>query len=332
MVPTPYYTDYGYTPFHESPPGSPGLLWIDIPNAPYWASLRGNPGAYQPALNQAYKKFVQRSRDDISADMLTNAAEWNKTCAMIVNRVKPMIDFVKALRNPKRFSDSSFRRGQFRARRLARAREGQPKPTKLDSLDKGKSKLAGWYLEEQFGWAPTVDDIVSGVKSLGRDLPIGLVKGHGRIQLSSRSGSNPLTENFADIRVNCGAKVSIVNPNFALLDCLGLANPGLTAWNLLPFSFLADWAFDVSAQLSAWSDLFGYNIVNPYYSAKSDSTCRTTWSTPHGGCTVRGGWLVRRIGLIAPKANFHVMANLHQSVHRAALSLALLGSVIRRSK
>lgn len=332
ITPTSYHGEFGYHFYHKSPPGSPGSCWQDIPNSAYWASLRGNSSAYQPALNQAYKQFVDRSRGGISADMLTNAAEWDKTLAMVVNRVKPMIDFVKALRNPGRFSDKAFRKGHLRARRLAKARKDQPKG-KLRTLDEGKSKIAGWYLEHNFGWAPTIDDIVSGVRSLGRDLPIGSIRGHGRFMLGpTTSGSNPTTVNFADIRVNCGAKVSISNPNYALLDCLGLANPALTAWNLIPFSFLADWAFDVSAQLASWSDLFGYNVKDPWWSAKSDSTSKQDWTSIQGANIIRGGWLRREPVLIAPKANLHVTANLHRSLKRAYLSLALLGSLIRRHK
>lgn len=336
VTPTPYYTYFGSTTRHDT-----GSSYMDIPNAPGWSQVLGNRPLFATASNQAYKQFVSRCRDGISADMLTNIAEWGKTADMIVKRVKPMIDFVRALRDPNRFLKSAaqrakansaarnarrrarFEKSGFVARRPARPVPGQPSTQKFSS----------WYLEYSFGWAPTIDDIVSAVRSLGRELPIGLVKGHGHQLLTGRInvGGNPVTDWRADVRVNCGAKVSIVNPNAALLDCLGLANPALTAWNLIPFSFLADWAFDVSTQLGSWSDLFGYNIALPYNSTKSASWCSQVYS-PGKTNTIEGGFMDRRNTMVSPKANINIYANLHQSIHRAALSLALLGTTIRRSK
>jgi hypothetical protein len=330
VTPTPYYTYFGSTTRHDV-----GATYLDIPGSPGWSQVLGNRATFQTASNQAYKQFVSRCRDGISADMLTNIAEWNKTTKMIVNRVKPMIDFIRALRDPNRFLKSAkqrakansaarnvrrrarFEKSGFAARRPARPKPGQPLTEKFSS----------WYLEYSFGWAPTVADIVAAVRSLGRELPIGLVKGHGHQFLKGHFSTTDWT---ADVRVNCGGKVFIVNPNAALLDCLGLANPALTAWNLIPFSFLADWAFDVSTQLGSWSDLFGYSITVPYNSTKSKSWCSQSNSGKVN--TIEGGFMDRRNTMVSPKANINVVANLHQSLHRAALSLALLGTTIRRSK
>jgi hypothetical protein len=71
---------------------------------------------------------------------------------------------------------------------------------------------------------------------------------------------------------------------------LGLINPAVVAWELVPFSFLVDWFIPVGKFLDSWTDQLGYDIQYPfstttrtvkhYEEYRQDST--TNWDNSEG--------------------------------------------------
>lgn len=54
----------------------------------------------------------------------------------------------------------------------------------------------------------------------------------------------------------------VSNPIIAELNALGLVNPALIAWNLLPYSFVADWVLPISDILRSFTSGLGYSSLS----------------------------------------------------------------------
>ena len=53
----------------------------------------------------------------------------------------------------------------------------------------------------------------------------------------------------------------LANPVFAELSSLGLINPVEIVWEVLPYSFVVDWGFQISDWLSALTADIGYSFI-----------------------------------------------------------------------
>ncbi len=61
-----------------------------------------------------------------------------------------------------------------------------------------------------------------------------------------------------------GCEVTISNPNLYLANNLGLANPAIVVWELIPFSFVVDWFVTVGQFLENGSAWLGLTVTKPY--------------------------------------------------------------------
>lgn len=136
-----------------------------------------------------------------------------------------------------------------------------------------ESGLPSSWLEVQYGVKPFVSDVMDAASfcnSLAMQRPpIITVKGAGKSKqfyTATRlpgagawqiKASNEV-ENSAFFR---GDYVQD-SPLEASLSSLGLTNPFLIAWELLPYSFVADWAFQVGDYISTWDAAFGYKFLS----------------------------------------------------------------------
>lgn len=121
-------------------------------------------------------------------------------------------------------------------------------------VDPGKNRknLADNWLQLQYGWKPLLEDIYKAMKHLAytqnRDFTKVYRVRHGKdwegdipIGSSMRAGGS------VSCRRTIVAKVTSINQ----ASLLGLSNPSATAWELLPWSFVADWFIPVSSYLEA---------------------------------------------------------------------------------
>lgn len=85
--------------------------------------------------------------------------------------------------------------------------------------------------------------------------------------------------------------VEVVNPSIANLQQLGVTNPALVVWELIPFSFVFDWFISVGDWLTALTACHGLEIIKGYrsnikaqrYTRSQQTTVRTdgagqTWT------------------------------------------------------
>jgi len=128
--------------------------------------------------------------------------------------------------------------------------------------------LSDLWLEFWFGWKPLVSDIYTACEALQEPLPRTRIRGRAgqTIAYGYDSGAHS-TEYFAGTgtcEVRLGCDVVISNPNTRLLQQMGLLNPAVVVWDAIPWSFVIDWFWSVSAVLNAFTDFAGLTVSNAY--------------------------------------------------------------------
>lgn len=122
------------------------------------------------------------------------------------------------------------------------------------------------YLEYHFGWEPLMKDIVAAFDLFTdpmRDKAGIQVKGKGTAW-AMPTGRNPYSS-FSEFtfksHVSIRARVRIQNLNVYRLEQLGLLNPPVLFWELVPFSFIVDWFVNVGDFLASFSDFAGLELT-----------------------------------------------------------------------
>lgn len=211
---------------------------------------------------QAYESLRGKVSD--RAQLGAAIAEAGKSCQMIYSRMKQIVDLIRAV---KRLDLSAV----SDVLEVSVKRTGNAKNVNSVGINWTRSFANNW-LELSFGWVPLIGDVYSALEVLSNPIKSLHVSGTGSsgpITTVSTTGSKPsgfYTEDRHDLTVRAitGCEVTINNPNLYLLNNLGLANPGLVLWELIPFSFVLDWVANVSEFLSSGTDWLGLGITNSY--------------------------------------------------------------------
>lgn len=135
------------------------------------------------------------------------------------------------------------------------------------------------WLELQYGWKPLLTDVFGAAQALA-ELPYGASYNkveagstfttHSElsgIALSTDSkllGSGAVTYTRT-VRYGCSFSA---DPLGKPLAALGLTNPALIAWELLPFSFVVDWFLPVGNYISSLDATIGCQFIDGYRSEK----------------------------------------------------------------
>lgn len=223
-----------------------------------------NPQTVDPSFtsavtNRAYRRLINSLRGE-KAEMGITAATWKQSWLMIATRANQIRRL--AARAEREAARENKRRKARRAR-IARARGRPQRLRPRDYLPVGSANV---FLEGIFGWLPLLSDIHQMTKVLADDFPTEFVSETVRESKSLvypppgtaiLSGSAVLT-----VRVNqaCFARVS--NPNVWLMNKLGLINPALVAWDLVPWSFVVNMFANVNHVLSSYTDTAGLTLSN----------------------------------------------------------------------
>lgn len=223
-----------------------------------------NPDAADPSFtsavtNRAYRRLINSLQSE-KAEMGITAATWKQSWLMIATRADQIRRL--AARAEREAARENKRRKALRAR-IARAKGRPQRLRPRDYLPVGSANI---FLEGIFGWLPLLSDIHQIAKVLADDFPPEFVSEtvHESRSLAYPppgtailSGSAVLT-----VRVNqaCFARVS--NPNVWLMNKLGLINPALVAWDLVPWSFVVNMFANVNHVLSSYTDTAGLTLSN----------------------------------------------------------------------
>lgn len=160
-----------------------------------------------------------------------------------------------------------------------------------DAMRNSRS-AADAFLELKFGWLQLMKDIYDAIGLRGKSLQNGQIY-RGRSGLLSpklpEGKSGPSSE-MPVLGGKGGYYARIYNGRLANLNAVGLANPVLTAWELTPLSFVADWFLPVSNLLAVLSAFSGMSMYGGWVVGVSG----TVWSTSQYGWYFYTSTAIRR--------------------------------------
>ena len=221
--------------------------------------LYGDPVGKEPfletaAINRSYGELVKQLRGETAALGVT-LASWKQSLAMIVLRSTAIRKFAqKCERKAARVQRASRR--QRRKRKAQGLRSALP----VDS--------ANLFLEGMFGWLPLITDIYQAIKVMTDDIPGGWISGNAieRKRINVRKGYYPPSgallsfEGTLTFRVKQTCMVRVTNPNVWLANKLGVINPALVVWDLVPWSFVVNWFANIPQILGSMTDFAGVTV------------------------------------------------------------------------
>jgi len=213
----------------------------------------------QAVHNKAYMKWMDKVRTQVQ--MGQNIAEANQTMQMIKN-------VLGLMRKP----IASFNRVQ-----KATLQKGRPLvPAKV---------LGDAWLQFHFGMEPLVKDLYELMKLMENQLRKKIVV-HAQKRESwtfredKLSTVGTLTEESWKLTARVSGTVEPDNRSLMTMNDLGITNPFLLAWELLPYSFVVDWFIPVGAYLGQLDALAGYKVTNGYSTWTSTGTINLTLKYP----------------------------------------------------
>lgn len=236
----------------------PYILSVPISATNGWTTAKDPNSVPAWLYNRAYERYIAKfgNRSQLGASL----AEYRQAHAMITARAGQLWMAYKALRR--------FDFGRVAAI-LNVSKRDYLRLKRERKLLRGSKNVGNNWLEFHFGWSPLVGDIHDGLKVIADHIPPWRIRAAARFKGQDRpiplkpSGfvdGTYYSDAVMEMRVRLGATIEIVNPNLWLANSLGLINPLSVAWELVPFSFVADWFFNVSTVISGLTDTAGLKI------------------------------------------------------------------------
>lgn len=301
----------------------------DIPNVSGVYYTDDALRAYPRARNAAYSEFFEKVHGESTAQLAVLFGEMKEASGMIANRLLDMCEAVKFIRNTIKGKPNAryLRKVRHRAYQARNTRpEKKKKRGVTQAVRDAAGQLGSWQLEWSFGWAPTISEIQSVSEVFSRVYDLDASKLFGRAGQSFAYPSWGVTDNgFTVISQRCTG-VRVVNPNLALANNLGLINLAAAGAELIPFSFLADWAFDYSTWIGSLTDKLGYEISEPYITSFTKGVRVDSLGWPYLPPERVSNYIAvkRELGLIQPYPNLDVVGNLGDSFRRILNAASLL--------
>lgn len=200
--------------------------------------------------NRAINKLIEKFRDS-SVNMAATFAERQSTIDMIGKRCNQAYTVLRALK-----------RG--RLDKAVRILKGGKQPASKDA--------ASLRLEFAYGWAPLVSDIYTlADKEFPPDPEVFLkvavresVYHNKQIKYSNYVLNQEIS---GTVRASAGVIAIMQSPLVASANSIGLVNPALVAWELVPFSFIVDWFLPIGNYIDGLTAFSGYTIKQKYVSS-----------------------------------------------------------------
>lgn len=310
--------------YSSTTPG-PGRLKLGCASTSTYMACYSNEAlrARNLALQRAWSRFRDSCYD--TASIGTALAEIRESANLIRSRATQLGSAFLALR-----------KGDFR--RFLRLLQVRPlKQDKRTRWTRPKDASAIW-LEYWMGWAPMIGDIYDAGAVLSRDFaPFKVtvfasapfqhaihVEGYGIQHSASNSGKSG---------VKYQAVVRVTNPNLALAEQMGLINPAVVAWEVVPFSFIVDWFIPVGDYLANYSFGAGMSLTEreqTFRTRVSGSELRINNGAVEWSNDSKAAFFARSVDgfTLPPRLLFDPPTSL--SITRAATAIGLLVSIFTK--
>ena len=229
-----------------------------------------------------YLKFNKKLSNS-KVDVLTTLAEARSTFSMLGNAAYSLFTLYRGVRK----ADSKLISEALAGRKF----KGRKDRNLVSQNWKNKTAQNRW-LELQYGWLPMIADIKTAFKEMSTLPEADLIKftHSDKIQRAARFTSGGRagmsgTENMI-IKTSCYYVQDSKNLRKAAQWNLGI-NPLLTAWELVPYSFVIDWFIPIGDFLSQFSASAGLRFISGTTVSYCTYTCEQT-KDESVGVTVSG--------------------------------------------
>jgi len=252
-------------------------------------------------LKDAMSNALLSKAKDMKVNLAQTFAERQQTMNMIGSTARNLADAFKSLRR----KDVP---GFWNALGLTNRPAARVSQAEFKRLQKQKASMdpftfaSNKWVEYKYGWSPLVGDLWNSLellkKTYKRRRKVTTSKQiTGKNDFVQLAGlGNALVLNTSDQTVFQGKGSCIFHIGYAepsALSSFGLTNPVELAWELLPYSFVVDWFFDVGGYLTTWDATLGLNFEIGIWSSKcvyarSIYAAGSTSSGPLGTWTYEG--------------------------------------------
>lgn len=153
---------------------------------------------------------------------------------------------------------------------------------------------AGVWLEYHYGWRPLLDDVYGATEVFREPRQPKLIRFSGRSSKSTKDSSRGVWTsspfyNIRTIESNFRSQAEAVCHlrDITALQRLQLDNPLSVAWELVPFSFIADWFLPIGTYINSLSPSFTRQMVSSSVTVKCNASSSIKWTCEArraGGC------------------------------------------------
>jgi hypothetical protein len=215
----------------------------------------------------ALKRLIANSNTGIQSNLAQNIAQVSQLSALIFSNATKI---ASSLRQLKRFNIP----GAVAALGAGQVSPKWQGPKGNPSI--GKSVAQNW-LQLQYGWKPLLSDIEGFLKVMGNISSstdfVQKVRGSARAQRQFVDSTYPpgnsiigfsnsgKTTHTVQTSVKYVIRMRMDNPLLALFAQTGFTNPVALGWELLPFSFVADWFLPIGDYLEALGAWKGFTFL-----------------------------------------------------------------------
>lgn len=229
------------------------------------------PADVDNAKRIAIEKFHSQVKDmDVNLGQV--AAERHMTWDLVATAAKRAHGAMKDLRSGNIVGAASHLGVTVGRRRRSRFNKSYKR-------NQAEAVASGW-LELQYGWKPLLQDVYGAIdlasktpgpeyhtietkKTIKRELQRTIDNIGSQAQYYTGSDQTILGGSArCTVRVGCTFTVS--NSTLKSAAGMGLTNPALLAWELLPFSFVADWFLPIGNYISSWDSTLGLSFYSGY--------------------------------------------------------------------
>lgn len=192
-------------------------------------------------------KFNEKLADR-KVDVLTALGEAKSSISMVSSALSDLMSGYKALR-----------KGKIGVLRKLFKKGALSKPVSRHWRNK---TVENRYLEYTYGWSPMIGDIVTAFKELSDQKPLP--------QVMKVSHSTKLRCDFPSNYTGRGYRIMKTNCYFAVrsekvrrsAEWNLINNPLLTAWELVPYSFVVDWFIPIGDTIGQFSAADGLDFIS----------------------------------------------------------------------
>lgn len=230
-----------------------GALDDSFAQLPFWEPALQWPDYPSSLSARAEINCLLKARD-MKVDLATAFAEGRKCVSSIAGRTLKVLN-----------AYSAVRKGDWR--RASRSLGYTPKPGRM-----GKGAASDW-LELQYGWLPLIQDIYGLHEEFNRETVVEAFRFSvvseawepieiGGYNAGLSAGSYALYDFIGKKYYRCCLTFEVSDDTYLIASRIGLTNPAEVAWNLVPWSFIADWFVPVGDWLGAMSAAIGLRFIS----------------------------------------------------------------------